>query len=221
MTKRIIAAALCCLFCTAALTACGNTLSQKDSPSLLFGSDEAETDLTEEDGETENVEETTADEDSGAMAAPITPAGKKTADDEKDEDGKDGDPAPTLTPAEQYEREAVRSADEMAGVYRGGTYTAEVKKTAEDELTFTVTSAPVESRGYRWTISGFFAADTIRVNYTDAKKSTVYYNDAGQILREETEYENGLGRMQFTGDGALLWMDEMEATETVTLRKAD
>ena len=82
-------------------------------------------------------------------------------------------------------------------------------------------AAPVDGKGYQWTITGFFAADTLRVNYSDAVKTAVYYNAAGEVQREETVYENGPGRMQFTGNGELIWMDETEAQGSVTLRKAD
>ena len=220
MPKRLIAAVLCGLLCASALTACGNTVSKKKEPTALFEGDAAERNDEEEAEVSEQTEETaTANGDSEGMAAPITTSGRKTSADEKDADGKDGAPAPSLTPADQYGQEAVRSADDVTGLYQNEAYTAEVVKTAENELTFTVTSAPAEGKGNRWTICGFFTSDTIRVNYTEAKKTIVYYNAAGEILREETEYENGLGRMQFTGDGTLLWMDEMEAQETIELRK--
>lgn len=59
-----------------------------------------------------------------------------------------------------------------------------------------------------WTMSGRFDPDTKRINYSDSTKTVM--NFEGEEEKDTVVYENGVGRIQFLGDGKLEWQDEQE-----------
>lgn len=61
-----------------------------------------------------------------------------------------------------------------------------------------------------WEMSGEFNSETMTVNYTDCKKTTVETDETGSTLSENTEYENGSGKLIFHEDNTITWEDDEE-----------
>ena len=62
-----------------------------------------------------------------------------------------------------------------------------------------------------YAMSGSFDDDTMRVNYSDSTKRIETYDPNGELESENTEYTDGVGRIQFYDDGTLAWQDEQAA----------
>ena len=65
-----------------------------------------------------------------------------------------------------------------------------------------------------WTMSGTFDPDTLRINYSNAVKKNIVFDEDGNDTAT-VEYEDGVGRIQFYDDGTLAWQDEKEADNLV------
>lgn len=66
-----------------------------------------------------------------------------------------------------------------------------------------------------WTMHGSFDPDTQRINYADAVRTDVVID--GETDTETVVYENGVGRIQFFGDGTLAWQDEQEVDNLIDM----
>ena len=65
--------------------------------------------------------------------------------------------------------------------------------------------------GYQWELTGTYDAETQRINYTDAVKTSVTYTDVDQFDVNEVVFENGKGYIQVNADNTLTWNDEQDA----------
>lgn len=186
--KKYIALMLCI-----ALSACMFAACKKEppAPTETDTSTAAQTDgtTTEKEAGSSETQSTGIPDETQSTAAP----------DEEDDDGGEDETGETV------------SAKAFLGAYRNSDYTVNVEQAPDGELTFTVTGKPDGNVGYEWTITGYYSGDTYRVNYKDAVKEEITYGEAGAETSRKTVYGNGIGRMQFTEDGALLWEDETEA----------
>ena len=188
--KKYIALTLCIALCACLFAACKK---EPPAPTETDTSAEVQTDgtTTAESTESSETESTEIPDETEISTAP---AEEKT-------DGKEN------------ESEGTADVKKFLGTYINNAYTVNVEQAPDGELTFTVTDKPDDSVGYEWTITGFYNGDTYRVNYSDAVKTKITYNENGTEAGRETVYGNGIGRMQFTDDGALLWENENEAEE--------
>jgi len=59
-----------------------------------------------------------------------------------------------------------------------------------------------------WTMSGYFDPDTMRINYSNSVKTEMTFE--GEEETYTVIYKDGVGRIQFLGDGKLEWQDEQE-----------
>ena len=69
-----------------------------------------------------------------------------------------------------------------------------------------------------WDMSGTFDTETLTVNYDNAVRKNIVFNEDGSVASETTVYENGKGSFTFSeGDLTLVWNDEQEhaADDTV------
>ncbi len=64
--------------------------------------------------------------------------------------------------------------------------------------------------GFRWELTGTFDDATNRINYTDAKKTSVTYTDVDVFEVNEVLFENGKGYIQVNDDYSLTWNDEQD-----------
>ena len=189
MKKMIAALTLCFAVCACLFAACKK---EPPAPTGTDASTAAPTSGTETEKATESSETQSA----------AVPDETETAAESTEED----------TAGAEDESEATVSAKAFLGVYRNSGYTVNVEQAPDGELTFTVTAEPDGNVGYEWTITGYYSGDTYRVNYKDAVKEEITYSEDGAETGRKTVYENGIGRMQFSDDGALLWQNETEAS---------
>ena len=62
-----------------------------------------------------------------------------------------------------------------------------------------------------WTINGKIDTETLTVEYTDAVRKELVYNDSGELDKETVVYEDGKGRVVFNGeDYTITWEDDTE-----------
>ena len=186
--KKYIALMLCIALCACMFAACKK---EPPAPTETDTSTAAPTDgtTTEKEAGSSETQSTEVLDETQSTAAP-------------DEEG---------TNSTEDETGETVSAKTFLGTYRNSDYTVNVEQAPDGELTFTVTGKPDGNVGYAWTITGYYSGDTYRVNYRDAVKEEITYSEDGAETGRKTVYENGIGRMQFTDDGALLWQDETEA----------
>ena len=64
--------------------------------------------------------------------------------------------------------------------------------------------------GFQWELTGTFDDATNRINYSDAKKTSVTYTDVDVFEVNEVVFENGKGYIQVNDDYTLTWNDEQD-----------
>ncbi len=79
-----------------------------------------------------------------------------------------------------------------------------------DGAEITVTWSNSASSHAEWTMSGTFDTETMTINYSDCKKSVIEVNEDGETVSDETEYENGKGRIVIHEDNSVTWEDDEE-----------
>ena len=60
----------------------------------------------------------------------------------------------------------------------------------------------------RWTILGRLDTDTLTMAYTGGNRQNLVYDEKGEIVSEETVYENGTGTFVFSTDGTFTWHED-------------
>lgn len=101
------------------------------------------------------------------------------------------------------------------GVYQNDRCSITVSAKGDEDAEFVVEWGSSATELTKWTMSGYFDADTLRVNYTNAVKTNLVYDENGEVTSEEVEYEDGAGRIQFHDDGTLSWEDQKEEEQLV------
>ena len=66
----------------------------------------------------------------------------------------------------------------------------------------------------RWDIFGRLDTETLTVAYSGVTKSIVTYDDSGEIVSQEPEYENGTGTITFNNDGTFTWHEDQSTYGT-------
>ncbi len=59
-----------------------------------------------------------------------------------------------------------------------------------------------------WDIMGRLDPDTLTIAYSNATKSIITYDDKGEIVSQEPEYEDGTGTITFHNDGTFTWHED-------------
>ena len=124
--------------------------------------------------------------------------GTEAPEDGQDETGESGE-------------DAQRTLADFAGVYSADRCTITVEVDGETDAKISVIWGSSASEAAEYTMSGMFDPDTIRINYSDCEKKNVTYAGDGSVAEETVEFSDGVGRIQFYGDGTLAWQDEQEA----------
>ena len=60
----------------------------------------------------------------------------------------------------------------------------------------------------RWDIVGTLDLDTLTIEYSGVTKSIVTYDNDGEIVSQEPEYEDGTGTITFNDDGTFTWHED-------------
>ncbi len=119
-----------------------------------------------------------------------------------------------LKPTEPVNAEDLIPENEFIGTYKNKDYTATVEKNEDGVFTVSIKSAVKDNKNAEWTLSGYFSSETYRINYTDAVKTVITYDRNGKETERKNEYENGMGRIQFTSDGDLIWNNSLDSFKT-------
>ena len=118
-----------------------------------------------------------------------------------------------LKPTEAVDIEKLQPDDDFAGDFKNEGYTAHIEKDENGEMSVTIKSIPKDKVGYEWTMSGFFSDEYYRINYDNAVKSVIGYDEKGNEKDRTAEYENGAGRIAFSDADHFTWNNSMETTE--------
>ena len=125
-----------------------------------------------------------------------------------------------LKPTEPIKAEDLLPEEEFLGTFVNDDYIMVIEQTDNDRIHITVKSAVKDKIGYEWDIYSIFSNSTYRINYTDAVKTVVNYDKNGKETSRENEYENGVGRIQFSDSNTLKWENSMDSlSNTVFERK--
>lgn len=116
-----------------------------------------------------------------------------------------------LKPTEAVDEKDLIPTDEFYGTFKNSDYTMVIEKTDNEEMHVSVKSAPKNNVGYEWDFSAAFSISTYRINYTDAVKTKVTYDKNGKETSRSTEYNNGVGRIQFSDKDNLKWENSMDS----------
>ena len=121
--------------------------------------------------------------------------------------------APASTSA--ADAQETRKLADFAGTYQSDRCSIVVKDAGNGNATIEVSWGSSATETAEWTMSGAFDGDTMRINYSDGVKKVTTYAEDGSIVESKTAYENGVGRIQFYGDGTMAWQDEQEADQLI------
>ena len=119
-----------------------------------------------------------------------------------------------LSPTEAIDAEKLKADEDFAGDFKSDIYTAHIEKDKNGEMVVTIRSAVKNNIGYEWKISGFFANETYRINYTEATKYVITYKSDKTEKSRKKEYEGGSGRIQFSDSNSFKWNNDMEKLES-------
>ena len=122
--------------------------------------------------------------------------------------------ADNLFPSESVNYDKLTPIYEFAGTYKNDDYTVVVELESDQILKFTVTTNKnKDGRVDEWQMTGYFSDQTYRVNYNQAVKYTVDFDENGEEKQRTAEYENGSGRMQFAEGNKLFWEHDTQKLE--------
>lgn len=164
--------------------------------------------------------------ENGAGYIQVNENGTLTWEDDQDSN-MSFEPLEFVTPDDAEEADAASDSAEPAeevshdfadytGIYGAGRCSIEIGGD-KDNATISVTWGSSAAEASVWTMSGSFDPDTLRINYSDSVKANRVYDENGEVASETVEYENGVGRIQFFGDGTLAWQDEQEADQLIDM----
>ena len=94
------------------------------------------------------------------------------------------------------------------GVYECDRCSITIEADGKTDAKITVHWGSSATEATVWTMSGYFDPDTMRINYSNSVKTEMTFE--GEEETDNVVYENGVGRIQFLGDGKLEWQDEQE-----------
>ena len=63
----------------------------------------------------------------------------------------------------------------------------------------------------RWDIVERLDTETLTIEYSGVTKSIVTYDDSGEVVSQEPEYEDGTGTITFNEDGTFTWHEDQSA----------
>ena len=124
-----------------------------------------------------------------------------------------------LKPTETIKAEDVIPKEKFIGIFKNDEYTMTVEETDDDQMHVTIKSTVKNKVGYEWEIYALFSENTYRINYTDAVKTIVNFDKNGKETERKTEYENGVGRIQFEDVNILIWENSLDNIENNKLTR--
>ena len=94
------------------------------------------------------------------------------------------------------------------GTYQSGRVRALVESFGNDVALVTIEWSGSVSELTRWDINGRLDPETKTIDYSTATKTIIVFNEKGEIVKDETAYENGTGSIVFNDDGTFIWHED-------------
>ena len=98
----------------------------------------------------------------------------------------------------------------IIGNYMNDRLSATIEATGTNGAKVTAYWGETARDGFQWELTGTFDDAANRINYTDAKKTSVTYTDVDVFEVNEVVFENGKGYIQVNDDYTLTWNDEQD-----------
>lgn len=118
----------------------------------------------------------------------------------------------TDTPAEPANNEDGQNpVMNIIGTYQNDRCTMTVEAIGTNGAKISAYWGDTARDGFQWELTGTFDDTTNRINYADAKKTSVTYTDVDQFTENEVLFDNGKGYIQVNDDYTLTWNDEQDA----------
>ncbi len=96
----------------------------------------------------------------------------------------------------------------FAGEYQSGRAHALVECSGNEDAWITIEWGGSAWELARWDIVGRLNTETLTIEYSGVTKSIVTYDDSGEIVSQEPEYEDGTGTITFHDDGTFTWHED-------------
>ena len=96
----------------------------------------------------------------------------------------------------------------FVGEYQSGRAHALVECLGSDEAWITIEWGGSAWQLARWDIIGRLDTETLTVAYSNVTKSILTYDDGGELVTQEPEYEDGSGTITFHDDGTFTWHED-------------
>ena len=102
----------------------------------------------------------------------------------------------------------------FVGEYQSGQAHAVVECSGKDEAWITIEWGSSAWELARWTIFGSLDTETLTLEYSGCLKQIVEYDEQGELVSEETEYEDGTGTIVFHDGGTFTWHEDQSVYGT-------
>ena len=139
-------------------------------------------------------------------------------------DGKDFSTEPVITVLLDESAEFIAVFEEdpgwqnpvmnFIGEYQSGRAHATVDCFGNEDAWITVEWGSSAWELARWDIVGRLDTETLTIDYSNAAKSVITYDDNGEVKSQEPEYEDGTGTITFHNDGTFTWHEDQSAYGT-------
>lgn len=96
----------------------------------------------------------------------------------------------------------------FVGEYQCGRAHALVECFGYDEASITIDWGGSAWDLARWLIIGPLDTETLTIDYEGCPKYELVYDDSGEVVSEETVYEDGSGTVTFSMDGTFVWHED-------------
>ena len=96
----------------------------------------------------------------------------------------------------------------FVGEYQSGRAHALVECSGNEDAWMTIEWGGSAWELARWDIFGRLDTETLTLAYSGVTKSIVAYDDSGEIVSQEPEYEDGTGTITFHDDGTFTWHED-------------
>ena len=117
----------------------------------------------------------------------------------------------TDAPAEPVQEDGQNPVMNIIGTYQNDRCTMTVEAVGTNGAKISAYWGDTARDGFQWELTGTFDDATNRINYADAKKTSVTYTDVDQFTENEVLFDNGKGYIQVNDDYTLTWNDEQDA----------
>ena len=97
----------------------------------------------------------------------------------------------------------------FVGGYQCGRARATVDCLGYDEAWITIESASSARELTRWIIVGELDSETMSIRYSGSGKSNCVCDENGEVISEETVYEDGTGTITFHSNGSFTWHEDL------------